>query len=56
MAKWEEEGGQIGGGGSGDSSEIILGEKIYPIGSNAFSTHGRFQLYPILPTHILLRL
>ena len=53
MAKWGEEGGQIGGGGSRGSSEIILGEKFSAIGSNALSTHGRFQLYPILPTHIL---
>ena len=53
MAKSGEEGGQIGGGRSKGSSEIILGEKFYLIGSNAFSTHGRFQLYPILPTHVL---
>ena len=46
-------GGQIGGGRSWGSSEIILGENFYLIGSNTFSTHGRFQLYPILPTHIL---
>ena len=46
-------GGQIGGGGSRGSSEIILGENFSAIGSNALSTHGRFQLYPILPTHIL---
>ena len=49
MAKSGEEGGQIGGGGSKGSSEIILGENFYPIGSNTLSTHGRFQLYPILP-------
>ena len=53
MAKWEEEGGQMGGGGSRGSSEIILGENVSAIGSNALSTHGRFQLYPILPTHII---
>ena len=46
-------GGQMGGGGSRGSSEIIWGENFYAIGSNALSTHGRFQLYPILPTHIL---
>ena len=56
MAKSGEEGGQIGGGRSKGSSEIILGEIFFLIGSNTFSTHGRFQLYPILPTHILLRL
>ena len=56
MAKLGEEGGQTGGGRSWGSSEIILGEKKILIGSNIFSTHGRFQLYPILPTHILLRL
>ena len=49
-------GGQTGGGRSWGSSEIILGESFYPIGSNTFSTHGRIQLYPFLPTHILLRL
>ena len=53
MAKLGEEGGQTGGGRSWGSSEIILGEHFYLIGSNTFSTHGRFQLYPILPTHIL---
>ena len=46
-------GGQMGGGGSRGSSEIIWGEKFSAIGSNALSTHGRIQLYPILPTHIL---
>ena len=56
MAKLGEEGGQTGGGRSWGSSEIILGEIFYPIGSNAFSMHGRFQWYPILPTYILLKL
>ena len=46
-------GGQTGGGRSWGSSEIVLGEKFSAIGSNALSTHGRIQLYPILPTHIL---
>ena len=56
MAKLGEEGGQTGGGRSWGSSEIILGENFSAIGSNALSTHGRIQLYPFLPTHILLRL
>ena len=49
MAKLEEERGQIGGGESGGSPEIICEEIFYQNGLNLVSTHGRFQWYPILP-------
>ena len=45
MAKWEEEGGQMGGGGSRGSSEIILGENFSAIGSNALSTNPTIPIF-----------
>ena len=54
MAKLEEERGQIGGGESGGSPEIICEEIFYQNGLNLVSMHRRFQLYPILHAQIFL--
>ena len=47
MAKSGEACGQIGGGGSGGSSEIFCDEIFFPVGLNLLSTHRRIQIYPI---------
>ena len=49
-----QKGGQIGGGESGGSPEIICEESFYQNGFNLVSTHGRFQWYPILPAQNFL--
>ena len=54
MAKLGEERGQIGGGESGGSPEIICEEIFYQNGFNLVSTHGRFQWYPIFPAQNFL--
>ena len=49
-----QKGGQIGGGESGGSPEIICEENFYQNGLNLVSTHGRFQWYPIFPAQNFL--
>ena len=49
MAKLGDASGQIGGWRSGDPSAIMCDENFHQIGTHLFSTHIRFQLYPILP-------
>ena len=44
-----QKGGQIGGWRSGGPSAIMCDENFHQIGTHLFSTHIRFQLYPILP-------
>ena len=44
-----QKGGQMRGGRSGGSTAIMCDEIFYQIGTHLFSTHIRFQLYPILP-------
>ena len=49
MAKLGDASGQIGGWRSGGPSAIMCNENFHQIGTHLFSTHIRFQLYPILP-------
>ena len=49
MAKLGDASGQIGGWRSGGPSAIMCDENFHQIGTNWFSTHIRFQIYPILP-------
>ena len=51
LTKSGEAGYEIGGGGSGGSSEIMCEEFFYQIGQNWFSTHRGFQIYPCLAGH-----
>ena len=45
MAKLEEEGGQMGGGESGGSTEMMCEEFFYQNGLNLISMDRRFQWY-----------
>ena len=46
MAKWVEACGQMGGGESGGSSEILCDEIFFCIGLILVSTHRWIQIYP----------